>query len=257
MRRYVTKTAIAIAPPERIRRISEDLLEHYRTRIEPNGFKAQIVVPNRLGAVRYKEALDALGRHDSAVLISKMHNDEEHYRPYHTSRTEEQEIIRRYKEEDDPKIIIVCDKLLTGFDAPREQVMYLDSPLKEHTLLQAMGRVNRRYKGKSYGLVVDYWGLGGALRDALSMYDDNDIEGMVHTDFKREILPPHLQAAHRAAINFFAPVPRVSRKDDYKQACILYLKPEDYRIAFDQVFKQFSQYLDMLLPDPRSVALCV
>jgi type I restriction enzyme R subunit len=86
MRKYVTKNAIAVAP-ERIRRISEDLLEHYRTRIEPNGFKAQIVAPNRLGAVRYKEALDALGRHDSAVLISKMHNDNEQYKPYHTSRT--------------------------------------------------------------------------------------------------------------------------------------------------------------------------
>ncbi len=251
MRKYITKITIAVAP-ERIMRISEDLLEHYRTRIEPNGFKAQIVAPNRLGAVRYKEALDALGRHDSAVLISRMHNDEEQYKPYHTSRAEEQEIIRRFKEEDDPKIIVVCDKLLTGFDAPREQVMYLDSPLKEHTLLQAMGRVNRRYKGKSYGLVVDYWGLGGALQDALSMYDDSDVEGMVHTDFKRGILP-HLQAAHRAALNFFAPVPRMDRKDDYKQACILYLKPEDYRIAFDQVFRQFSQYLDMLLPDPEAL----
>jgi type I restriction enzyme R subunit len=130
--------------------------------------------------------------------------------------------------------------------------MYLDSPLKEHTLLQAMGRVNRRYKGKNYGLVVDYWGLGGALHDALSMYDDHDIEEMVHTDFKREILP-HLQAAHRAAMNFFAPVPGMNRKEDYKQACILYLKPEDYRISFDQVFKQFSQYLDMLLPDPQAL----
>jgi type I restriction enzyme R subunit len=83
------------------------------------------------------------------------------------------------------------------------------------------------------------------------MYDDNDVEGMVHTDFKREILP-HLQAAHRAALNFFAPVLRMDRKDDYKQACILYLKPEDYRIAFDQVFKQFSQYLTCS-PDPEAL----
>jgi type I restriction enzyme R subunit len=251
LRKYVTKTAIAIAP-ERIRKISEDLLNHYQARIEPNGFKAQIVAPNRLGVIRYKEALEALGRRDCAALISTMHNDKEQYKLYHTSKTEEQEIIRRFKEDDDPKIIIVCDKLLTGFDAPREQVMYLDSPLKEHTLLQAMGRVNRRHKGKDYGLVVDYWGLGGALQDALSMYDDDDIEGMVHTDFKREILL-HLQAAHRAAMNFFALVPRMNRKEDYKQACILYLKPEDLRISFDQKFKQFSRYLDMLLPDPEAL----
>ncbi|QSZ66161.1 type I restriction endonuclease subunit R [Methanofollis aquaemaris] len=250
-RKYVTKTAIAIAP-DRVRKICENLLDHYQTQIEPNGFKAQIVAPNRLGAVRYKEALEALGRHDCAVLISTMHNDEERFKPYHTSKTEEQEIIRRFKEDDDLNIIVVCDKLLTGFDAPREQVMYLDGPLKEHTLLQAMGRVNRRHKGKEYGLVVDYWGLGDALRDALSMYDDDDIEGMVHTDFKKEILP-HLQAAHRAAMNFFAPVPRMNRDEDYKQACILYLKPEDYRISFDQKFKRFSQYLDVLLPDPEAL----
>lgn len=251
MRKYVTKTAIAIAP-DRIREVCADLLEHYQTQIEPNGFKAQIVAPNRLGAVRYKEALEVLGRHDCAVLISTVHNDEEQYKSHHTSKTEEQEIIRRFKEDDDLKIIIVCDKLLTGFDAPREQVMYLDSPLKEHTLLQAMGRVNRRHKGKEYGLVVDYWGLGDALQDALSMYDDKDVEGMVHTDFKREILP-HLQTAHRAAMNFFASVPRMNKEEDYKQACILYLKPEDLRISFDQKFKKFSQYLDMLLPDPEAL----
>ncbi|WP_292405412.1 MULTISPECIES: type I restriction endonuclease subunit R [unclassified Methanoculleus] len=251
IRKYVTRTAIAVAP-DRIGKICEDLLLHYQTHIEPNGFKAQIVAPNRLGAVRYTEALKTLGRQDCAVLISTMHNDEEQYKLYHTSKTEEQEIIRRFKEEEDPKIIIVCDKLLTGFDAPREQVMYLDSPLKEHTLLQAIGRVNRRQKGKEYGLVVDYWGLGSALRDALGMYDDDDVEGMIHLDFKREILP-HLQAAHRAAMNFFAPVPQRSAEEDYKQACILYLKPEDLRISFDHVFKQFSQYLDMLLPDPEAL----
>ncbi|MDD3622977.1 MAG: HsdR family type I site-specific deoxyribonuclease, partial [Methanofollis sp.] len=251
MKKYVTTTAIAIAP-DRIREICEDLLGHYQTRIEPNGFKAQIVAPNRLGAVRYKEALETLGRDDCAVLISTTHNDEEQFKRYRTSNTEEQEIIRRFKEDDDLNIIIVCDKLLTGFDAPQEQVMYLDSPLKEHTLLQAMGRVNRRHKGKDYGLVVDYWGLDDALQDALNMYDDDDVEGMVHTDFKKEILP-HLQAAHRAAMNFFAPVPRGGGKEDYKQACIDYLEPEDYRVSFDQTFKRFSQFLDMLLPDPEAL----
>ncbi len=73
--------------------------------------------------------------------------------------------------------MVVCDMLLTGFDAPVEQVMYLDSPLKEHTLLQAIARVNRVFDKKDYGLVVDYWGVSEALTDALAIFSPTDVKG--------------------------------------------------------------------------------
>ncbi|MFX8953738.1 type I restriction endonuclease subunit R, partial [Acinetobacter baumannii] len=82
-------------------------------------------------------------------------------------------MIGRFKKRDDPlKILVVCDMLLTGFDAPVEQVLYLDAPLREHTLLQAIARVNRTADGKTYGLVVDYWGDNRRISDALDMFSD-------------------------------------------------------------------------------------
>ena len=138
--------------------------------------------------------------------------------------------------------------MLTGFDAPIEQVMYLDQPLREHTLLQAMGRVNRRFEKKTYGLVIDYWGVSEYLQEALEMYSEDGIVWMIHTDFKREVMV-YLQAAHRAAMNFFDAVQKSGDEAEYKQACIRFLEPEDLRIAFDKRFRLFTRYMDMLLPD--------
>ena len=251
IKKYATKEAVAIAP-KRIEMICLDLLDHFEKQILPNDFKAQIVAPNRRGAIRYKETIDRLGGPSCEVLISKMHNDEAEFVPYHRSKTEEQEIIRCFKEENDPKILVVCDKLLTGFDAPREQVMYLDAPLKEHTLLQAMGRVNRRYPKKEYGLVVDYWGVSEELSTALNMYSEEGIEGLIHTDFSSIVLP-YLEAACRATKNIFSSVPRSDNPEEYKEACIRFLEPEDMRLRFDRAFRQFSKYMDMLLPNPEAL----
>ncbi|MBU0650765.1 type I restriction endonuclease subunit R, partial [bacterium] len=245
-KKYATPETIAIATA-RIKLVCMDIIKHFETHIQPNGFKAQIVACSRLAAIKYKQILDEMNAPSSEVLISKNHNDEAEYVPFHKSKTEEQEIIRRFKEESDPQIIIVCDKLLTGFDAPVEQVMYLDSPLKEHTLLQAIARVNRTYKNKKYGLIVDYWGVSQDLQDALNMFSTEESEGMIHTDYKKEILP-RLQAAHNAAINFF----RDFKREDI-EACVQFLEPEDRRVTFDQRFKLFSNYLDMLFPDPAAI----
>lgn len=245
-KKYATPEAIATAT-SRIKLVCMDIIKHYETHIQPNGFKAQIVACSRRAAIKYKQILDELNAPSSEVLISKNHNDEKDFVPYHKSKTEEQEVIRRFKEEKDPQIIVVCDKLLTGFDAPVEQVMYLDSPLKEHTLLQAIARVNRTYKHKKYGLVVDYWGISADLQAALNMFTVEESEGMIHTDYKKEILP-RLQSAHNAAMNFFRDV---DKKDI--EACVAFLAPEDRRVTFDQRFKLFSNYMDMLFPDPAAI----
>ncbi|MCD6229324.1 MAG: type I restriction endonuclease subunit R, partial [Candidatus Diapherotrites archaeon] len=245
-KKYATPEAIATAAT-RIKLICVDIIKHFETHIQPNKFKAQIVACSRRAAIIYKQALDDLNAPSSEVLISKNHNDESEFIPHHKSKTEEREVIRRFKEENDPQIIVVCDKLLTGFDAPIEQVMYLDSPLKEHTLLQAIARVNRTYKNKKYGLIVDYWGVSQDLQDALDMFTVEESKGMIHTDYKKEILP-RLQAAHNAAMNFFMDV---DKKDT--EACVQSLAPEDIRVTFDQRFKLFSNYMDMLFPDPTAI----
>lgn len=176
--KYVTEEALT-SSPKRIREVVLDIVEHYEEHIEPNGFKAQIVTVSREAAVAYKELLDELSDYESAVIISSGHNDSERMKQYGLSQTEEKEVIQRFKKplhEDPLAFLIVCDKLLTGFDAPVEQVMYLDKPLKEHNLLQAIARTNRTYDKKSYGLIVDYYGVSRFLEEALGIFHEEDIK---------------------------------------------------------------------------------
>src|SRR5713101_2991900 len=136
--------------------------------------------------------------------------------------------------------------LLTGFDAPIEQVMYLDSPLREHTLLQAIARVNRKADGKKYGLVVDYWGISDSLQEALAIFSPKDVKGAMQP--KVDELP-RLQRRHQAALRFFN---RVKDKSDLNE-CLVVLEPEDVRAGFDEAFRAFGESLDMLLPDPKAL----
>jgi type I restriction enzyme R subunit len=251
-RKYGTEEVIAFAST-RIEAICLDIIEHYEKSIMPNGFKAQIVTLSREAAVRYKETLDRLGAPPSAVLISGGYNDPERLARHHKSKSVEKEIIRSFKEDpvDKIAIIIVCDKLLTGFDAPVEQVMYIDCPLREHTLLQAIARVNRRPEKKDYGLVVDYWGLSEDLQTALGIFSSADIaEALVP---KTDELP-RLEVRHRVAVRFFN-LPTESGKVDKSdlESCLKVLEPEDVRADFDIAFKRFSQSMDMVLPDPAAL----
>ncbi|MDT8266234.1 hypothetical protein RQ832_23490, partial [Roseomonas sp. DSM 102946] len=159
----------------RVEAIAKDVLAHYRSTIEPNGFKAQIVTVSRDVAVSYVEALRQLGAPECALIMSASNNDSARLQAHHLSKRDRDTMIGRFKKRDDPlKILVVCDMLLTGFDAPVEQVLYLDAPLREHTLLQAIARVNRTADGKTYGLVVDYWGDNRRISDALDMFSDED-----------------------------------------------------------------------------------
>ncbi len=244
-KKYATHEAIAGAL-RRIERICLDIIEHFEKYIYPNGFKAQVVAVNRDTAVTSKETLDRLGAPESVLIMSANHNDPERLARYHLSREKQQELIERFKDRNDSlAILIVCDMLITGFDAPVEQVMYLDSPFKEHTLLQAIARVNRTAEGKDYGLVVDYWGISRFLQDALGIFHPEDIKGVMCP--KSDELP-RLESRHRAAMRFFD---RVDRGD--LEACLKVLEPEDARAEFDLSFRRFTQSMDMLLPDPSAL----
>ena len=246
--RFATEQAIAGAP-RRIDTICLDLIDHFTTFIAPNRFKAQVVAASRHTAVTYKETLDRLHAPESALIMSAQHNDEERLARWHLRKDQQDRLVERFKDRDDPlAILVVCDMLLTGFDAPAEQVMYLDAPLKEHSLLQAIARVNRPHgEEKTYGLVVDYWGVSAKLHEALAIFSATDVQGALapNTD---EL--PRLQARHAAAMRCFR---TVTDADDL-DACVRVLEPEDARAAFDLAFRRFSRSMDMLLPDPRALA---
>jgi type I restriction enzyme R subunit len=245
-KKYATEAAIAGAP-KRVEAICLDIVDHYTRFIAPNGFKAQVVACSREVAALYKETLDRLNAPQSAIIMSGSNKDDERLVKHHTSDEERKELIARFCKTSDPlSILVVCDMLLTGFDAPVEQVMYLDSPLKEHTLLQAIARVNRTADKKTYGLIVDYWGVSEALQEALAIFVPDDVKGAM-TPKGGEL--PRLQARHAAMLRVFV---RVKDKDDL-DACVAVLEPEDVRAEFDTAFKRFSQSLDMMLPDPRAL----
>ena len=246
-RRFATEQEIARAP-RRIEAICLDLLDHFNQFIAPNGFKAQVVATSRHAAVSYKETLDRLNGPESALIMSAGHNDEERLTRWHLRREEQDRVIERFKDGDDPlAMLVVCDMLLTGFDAPVEQVMYLDAPLREHTLLQAIARVNRPHGDeKTYGLVVDYWGVSAKLQEALDIFSTTEIQGAL-TPSVDEL--PRLQSRHAAAMRFFQSVADTNDLD----ACVRVLEPEDVRAEFDLAFRRFSQSMDMLLPDQRAL----
>ena len=246
--RFATEQAIAGAP-RRIETICLDLIDHFAKFIAPNRFKAQVVATSRDAAVTYMETLRRLNGPESAVVMSAGHNDEERLAKWHLPRNAQEQVIDRFKDRNDPlSILVVCDMLLTGFDAPVEQVMYLDQPLKEHGLLQAIARVNRPLGDeKTYGLVVDYWGVSAKLQDALAIFSTTDVQGALAPNVDEL---PRLQTRHAAAMKFFQPVADKNNLD----ACVRVLEPEDVRAAFDLAFRRFSQSMDMLLPDPRALA---
>ncbi|MBX4928707.1 type I restriction endonuclease subunit R [Rhizobium binae] len=231
----------------RIDAIAEDLLKHYRTTIEPNGFKAQVVTISRDVAVTYVETLKKLGAPECALIMSASHNDTARLQAYHTSKRERDELIARFKRSDDQlKILVVCDMLLTGFDAPIEQVLYLDAPLKEHTLLQAIARVNRTADGKSYGLVVDYWGDNRRITAALDLFSEEDgvLNAMRSFSDKVQLL----ESRHRAAMRLFE---GLDKQDE--EACLALLEPDDVRAKFELDFQRFSEAMDMILPNPKAL----
>lgn len=166
---------------ERIRKVCEHIVRHFQTKVAPNGYKGQIVVYDRECCLMYKEELDRLLPPEASTIVMDTNNDKAgRYKKYARSRDEEGKLLDTFREKTSPlKLVIVTSKLLTGFDAPILQCMYLDKPMKDHTLLQAICRVNRVYdEGKALGLVVDYIGIFDDAAKALS-FDDASMKKVI------------------------------------------------------------------------------
>ena len=179
---YVTKEKILEAPA-RIRKICVDLIDHYTSTIQPNGYKAMVVATSREAAVTYKKELDKLNAPRSKIIMTshlgEKGKDGISWDEYYLTTEQREDEADKFKDPNDStKILIVVDMLLVGYDVPIVQVMYLDKGLREHTLLQAIARVNRIYDvRKTYGLIVDYCGITKDLQKALAIFEEEDVKG--------------------------------------------------------------------------------
>ncbi len=248
-KQYVTKGRIAEAP-SRVRRIALDIVKHYTTHIEPNGYKAMLVAPSREAAVLYKKTLDDLNAPQSKIIMTsnlgEKGRDDQSWDQYHLTSEQREQEAEGFKSAKDPtKILIVVDMLLVGYDAPVCQVLYLDKGVREHNLLQAIARVNRPYdEPKTYGLIIDYSGVTKELQTALEMFETEDIEGAL--DPLNEFVEL-LKDRHADATAFFKDT---DREDN--DAILEYFEPVDRRDEFEQAFRLFSKALDSVMPDKEA-----
>lgn len=246
---------------QRIHTIAWDISKHYRDNWQGTGFKAQLVCPKKRVAIKYKAYLDQIGIVSSEVLITSPDNREGEETAYGETSNEEKafwkrmmdehgtakkyeaNLINRFKNSDEPEIIIVVDKLLTGFDEPRNTVMYIDRSLRDHTLLQAVARVNRVCEGKEFGYIIDYYGVLQPLNDALTIYADYDPDDLnnMFTDVSDEV--SKLPQKHSELWDIFKSISNKRDLESYSQ----YLRQEDIRQQFYEKLTAYASCLKIAL----------
>lgn len=241
-----------------------DISEHFRQNWKGTGFKAQLTADSKASALKFKEYMDEFGQVTSEVLISgpdmregneeveRVGDDEVQsfwkrmMERYGTEDAYNKQLINAFKYDDDPEIIIVVDKLLTGFDAPRNTVLYLARKLQGHGLLQAVARVNRLWEGKDFGYVLDYYGVLSELGEVLELYgalpefDREDLEDAL-TDVQEEI--EKLPQKHSELWDIFKSVK--NRRDE--EAFELELAKEDVRQKFYAKLSAYTRALGIAL----------
>jgi type I restriction enzyme R subunit len=245
------KTKSVLKADTRVDTISKQILEHYLKFVEPSGFKAFIVAVDREACALYKEALNkhlkekSLPEDYAKVVYSRYHKDNGLVRKYWIYEDEEKIIRRAFKSPDElPKILIVTEKLLTGYDAPILYTMYLDKPLKDHTLLQAIARVNRPYEGKTCGLIIDYIGLFKNIQRALT-FDAKDIgRGILNIDTLKQRFKELIDQANKVVTN-------INLKDEQNRLTniIDYFFEEEKRNEFTKLYKETERIYEILSPD--------
>lgn len=299
-RRYGSFLAYLESLP-RIQEIAKDILEHYYNDILVNGFKAQVVSSSIIAAVSYKlelenaiknkiaelkalpegevdaERLKQLEFLKVSAIVSGSGNNEPGYISIARKDAVDMNAVENFKSdfnytkpETGIGIICVCDRLLTGFDAPIEQVMYLDKSLREHDLFQAITRVNRTKHGKSFGLIVDYFGVTKHLREALDIYTDKDKKSLstflnVFRDINKEI--PILEARYKRIVDLFIDnklkeidnflqqkFSDGAKEFEFAEECIEQAKNIKFRAELLTYSKSFYDSLDLLFNVKAGIA---
>lgn len=250
---------------QKMRMIAWDISYHFRDNWQGRTpFKGQLVCDKKVNAIKYKEYLDEIGIVSCEVLISSSDDREGEESAYEkapekvkafwkkmmdehgNSKSYEKNIISRFKNQKDPEIIIVVDKLLTGFDEPKNTVLYLTRNLQSHKLLQAIARVNRIFPDKEFGYIIDYYGVIENLDDALQLYssfedfDDEDLAGTL-INISEEI--KKLPQKHSDLWDIFKTIPNKRDAEAYQQL----LKDEAIRVLFYDKLAAFAKSLKLAL----------
>lgn len=249
---------------ERVRVIAWDIGKHFVDNWQETPFKAQLVAPDKATALRYKEFLDEFGEVTSEVLISgpddregeeDIHGENKEavarfwkamMAKYGSEKEYNRQIINAFKHSETPEIIIVVSKLTTGFDAPRNTVLYLCRPMQGHELLQTIARVNRLFEGKEFGYIIDYCGVLKKLDEALDLYgslaefEAVDIAGVV-TDVSEEVRK--LPQRHSDLWDVFKTV--ANKRDE--EAYELYLSDDAERVKFYDRLRDYGRSLAVAL----------
>lgn len=257
---------------QRISMIAFDINEHFLKNYKTQGshFKAMLATNSKIEAIRYLEAFDELGDLNCAVVISPPDQREGHEVVDEESKDKVQRFWKRMMDRygtpdeyedlikddfingDEIDLLIVVDKLLTGFDAPRATILYVDKPMREHTLLQAIARVNRLYEGKDYGFIIDYRGLLDKLDQAMQMYsgaglenfDPKDLEGAIHDVIS---VIGSLRQYHSDLLHIFVPIKNKQDVEEYE----VWLEDEERREGFYDVLSNFGKNLGIALESEK------
>lgn len=246
--------------PERIQKIAQDIAQHFQEIVEPTELKAMIVTIDREACVRYKNAIDQfLNPKDSEIVMTFQPNDKPIIRDslfklqekYATKNVKEihQKIIENFKTKKEPKILIVTDMLITGFDAPNLWTMYLDKPLKEHRILQAIARTNRPYLNKKFGLITDYNGVLKELEKAFKKFEASDAKALkiVIRDLTKE--KQTFKQLLNQALTIFEKVKREDTHESLESALDILVNPETAK-NFETTLKELMRSYEMLQGDP-------
>lgn len=242
------KMAVLIKAPARVNAICQHIVKHFQEKVEPNGVKAQVVTFDRECCVLYKKAMDELvGPESSAIVMHTQGGKSDQYAEWKLAKDEEEKLLDRFRDPIDPlKFLIVTSKLLTGFDAPILQVMYLDKPMKDHNLLQAICRTNRVYPNKTHGLIIDYLGIFDDVASAMNF----DEKAMLKVITNLEELKKELPGQVTKCLAFF---PKVDRSVGGYEGLIAAqdcLPDNERRDKFAAEYTVLSRLWEALSPDP-------
>lgn len=242
------KMEAIVKSPERIQRVCAHISRHFTQKIAPNGFKGQVVCYDRECCLLYKNELDKLMGEETSTIVMDTNNDkEDKYKAFRRDRDEEGKLLDYFRDPTSPlKLVIVTSKLLTGFDAPVLQAMYLDKPMKDHTLLQAICRTNRLHgQEKTHGLIVDYIGIFDNVAKALN-FDEKTIRTVITNidEVKKKV--PELMAK---CLSYFLGLDRTIEGWEgliAAQECLPTNKEKD---EFGADYKVLSRAWEALSPD--------
>lgn len=243
------RMSVFLKTPERVKTIVSDIVEHFKSHVEPEGLKAMIVTPDRYACIQYKEELDKLIEPNSSIVVisSSANDDYDFKQKWAMDKDQQEKVIEKFNDQDSPlKFLIVTAKLLTGFDSPILQTMYLDKSLKDHTLLQAICRTNRLFPNKTFGRIVDYFGVFDDTARALA-FDEESVRNVItNLQQLRDLFPVWMEKC----LSHFEGVDRTIPGFEGLQKAQDCINSDEKRDAFAKDFNSLSKLWEALSPDP-------